>query len=125
MTTGIVWDERYMWYDFGSYAGVFSGSHYIQPGTPLENPESKRRIMGLLETSGLLGHLEMIRPHAASEDELSLVHDPEYIQRVKEMSAGQGGYAGPGLPVPSGGFDIASLAAGGTKAAIDAVLTAR
>lgn len=123
MTTGIVWDERYMWYDFGSYAGVFSGSKYIQPGTLLENPESKRRILGLLAATGLLERLQMIRPHMLSKDELALVHDPAYIQRVIEMSAGQGGYAGPGLPVPSGGFEIAALAAGGTKAAIDAVMS--
>lgn len=54
MATGIVWDERYMWYDFGSYAGVFSnGSGYVQPGTPVETPESKRRILNLLDAGGL------------------------------------------------------------------------
>lgn len=33
MKTGLVWDERYMWYDFGSYAQLFGGARYIQPGT--------------------------------------------------------------------------------------------
>ncbi len=25
MKTGIVWDKRYLWYDFGSYASIFKG----------------------------------------------------------------------------------------------------
>lgn len=124
MATGIVWDERYMWYDFGSFAGAFSGSaSYVQPGTPVENPESKRRILGLLEASGLLKQLTMISPQPISTEELALVHDPDYIRRVQETSAQQGGYAGPGAPLPAGGYEIAALAAGGTKAAIDAVLS--
>ena len=125
MKTGIVWDERYMWYDFGSYATVFNDYRFIQPGTHPETPESKRRIFNLLDASGLLSQLELIKPHYASRDELALVHDPEYINRVAKISSGHGGYAGSGLPLPSGGFDIAALAVGGTKAAIDAVLNGK
>ncbi|HUH38893.1 MAG TPA: class II histone deacetylase [Spongiibacteraceae bacterium] len=122
MKTGIVWDERYMWYDFGSYASIFNESRFIQPGTSAETPESKRRILNLLSAAGLLDKLEMIAPQAASKEELALVHDTDYIDRVAAISAAQGGYAGSGLPMPCGGFDIAALAAGGTRAAIDAVL---
>lgn len=124
MATGIVWDERYMWYDFGSYAGAFSdGPGYIQPGTLVETPESKRRILSLLDAGGLLKHLTMITPQPISAEELALVHDQEYISKVAEMSAAKGGHAGPGVPMPAGGYDIACLAAGGTKAAIDAVMS--
>ena len=122
MKTGIVWDECYMWYDFGSYANIFNSARYIQPGTAAETSESKRRILNLLDAAGLLSQLKMIKPHFASKEELALVHVIDYINRVAELSAGQGGYAGSGLPLPSGGFDIAALAAGGTKTAIDAVL---
>lgn len=85
MKTGIVWDERYMWYDFGSYATVFNDYRFIQPGTHPETPESKRRIFNLLDASGLLSQLELIKPHYASRDELALVHDPEYINRVARL----------------------------------------
>lgn len=53
MKTGLVWDERYMWYDFGSYARLFSNSPYVQPGTVVESPESKRRIMNLLAATSM------------------------------------------------------------------------
>ncbi|GAB1425349.1 class II histone deacetylase [Thauera terpenica] len=122
MKTGLVWDERYMWYDFGSYSDIFNNCRYIQPGTAAETPESKRRILNLLDAAGILGHLKMIKPDFASKDDLALVHDLDYINRVAELSSGQGGYAGSGLPMPSGGFDIAALAVGGAKAAIDSVL---
>ena len=122
MKTGLVWDERYMWYDFGSYASVFNDYRFIQPGTQPETPESKRRILNLLETAGLLEQLKLIKPACVSNEELALVHDLDYINRVAEISADHGGYAGSGLLMPSGGYELAALAAGGTKAAIDAVL---
>lgn len=123
MTTGLVWDERYMWYDFGAYGQVFGHHPYIQPGTVAESPESKRRILNLLTVSGLLKALHPIKPHALSREALLRVHSAAYVDRVIALSADQGGQGGPGLPIPKGGYEIAALAAGGTQAAIDAVLT--
>ncbi len=113
MMTGLVWDERYMWYEFGSCANALSSHEFIQPGTPIESPESKRRIINLLSSLGLLDQLKLITPDAASEQELSLVHDPDYVAEVKRLSDGVGGFAGPGAPLPKGGYAIAALAAGG------------
>lgn len=121
MKSGLVWDERYMWYDFGSYAQVFSAISCLQPGTTAETPESKRRILNLLAVSGLLDHLQLIRPKVASRSDLLRVHHQEYVDRIIALSI-EGGTGGPGLPVPRGGYDIAALAVGGTMAAIDAVV---
>lgn len=123
MKTGLVWDERYMWYDFGSYAQLFGGARCIQPGTVVESPESKRRIMNLLAVSGMLDKFQLLAPQPVTEAQLTLFHSAEYVEKIKHLSATSGGDAGPMAPLPRHGYDIAALAAGGTKAAIDAVLT--
>lgn len=64
MRTGLLWDERYFWYDFGDYRGLMGGHPHIQPGSFAETPESKRRILNLLATSGLLPRVPyVIRAH--------------------------------------------------------------
>jgi hypothetical protein len=53
LQTGLVAHERYFWHDPGSGAG-FSGSNpFVQPDQHPETPESKRRLLALLEVSGL------------------------------------------------------------------------
>ena len=80
------------------------------------------RILGLLHTSGLVEQLQQLKPRAVSEDELCCFHDRDYVQRVKAASAADGGTPSRGAPVPAGGYEIATLAVGGTLTAIDAVL---
>lgn len=125
MKTGLVWDERFMWYDFGSYTRLFNTSPYIQPGTAVESPESKRRIVNLLAVAGLLSKLDIIEPQPASRKDLLRVHSEEYVDRVEKISAENGGDAGAMAPVPKFGYDLARLAVGGTMAGIEAVLTGR
>ena len=50
------------------------------------------------------------------------MHPEEYLERIKELSSGHGGDAGSEAPFGNGSYEIAQLAAGGTIAAIDAVL---
>ena len=123
LQTGLVWDERYMWYDFGSYTGLFDHHPHLQPGTSVESPEAKRRIINLLATSGLLAQLRTLAPQAVGEGDLQRVHTADYVATVKRLSSGGGGNAGPTAPLPANGYDIAALAVGGTSRAIDAVLT--
>jgi len=122
MKTGLIWSERFLWYDFGSYARLFNNTPYVEPGTAVETPESKRRIMNLLAVTSMTEHLQIIPPELATKQELALFHTPEYIDKVESLSSGNGGDAGLMAPVPRYGYDIARLAVGGTKTAIDAVL---
>jgi len=122
VATGLVWHEKYAWYEFGSYAHLLGDNEFIQPGTVTESSESKRRIVNLLDAVELLEHLEVIRPQAVSDEELLAVHSEAYIQRVRQLSEQGGGMAGPGVTLPKHGFGIAALSAGGAKAAVDAVL---
>ena len=122
MATGFVFHELYMWHNTQNWASVFPPGLTIQPGEHAENPETKRRFRNLLEVSGLLGRLVSIKPRPASEVEIARFHTSDYIDRIKRMSAEHGGDAGQLTPFGQGGYEIAALAAGGTIAAVEAVL---
>lgn len=122
MATGFVFHELYMWHNTQNWASVFPPGLTIQPGEHAENPETKRRLRNLLEVSGLLDRLVSIKPRPASDSEIVRFHTRDYIERIRRMSAEQGGDAGQLTPFGQGGYEIAALAAGGTIAAVDAVL---
>ena len=125
MTTGLVWHEKFAWYDFGSSAHALSDNEFIQPGTVVESPESKRRIVNLLDALGLLEQLRRVKPEIATRDDLLRVHSEAYIDRVEQLSRDSGGFPGPGVTLPKHGYEIAALSAGGAKSAIEAVLDRR
>ena len=101
--TGLVWDERFMWFDFGSYADVFGHTPWLQPGTLAETPESKRRIVNLLAAAGLLEQLHSIVPLELGRQDLERVHTAEYIEQILELSR-RGGSAGRGVSMATGGL---------------------
>jgi acetoin utilization deacetylase AcuC-like enzyme len=123
--TGLVWHERYMWHDTGSGTSELPSGGWLEPHVHAESPDTKRRLKNLLDASGLTEQLVALAPRPATVDELCRVHGPEYVGRIRELSAGRGGDAGSEAPFGSGSFEIASLAAGGTIAAVDAVLDGR
>jgi acetoin utilization deacetylase AcuC-like enzyme len=88
----------------------------------LENAEGKRRIRNLIEVSGLLDHLLMLQPRAATEDEILRLHTRDYVDRIKAESSKLGGDAGDLTPFGPGSYEIALLAVGGCITAVDAVL---
>lgn len=45
-------------------------------------------------------------------------HTPEYVERVRALSVGNGGEVGDETNIAPGGYDIAALAAGGVMAAV-------
>jgi acetoin utilization deacetylase AcuC-like enzyme len=124
MTTGYVWKERYAWHDTGTWAGAAPSGGPAQPYMHFESPDSKARLAGLVEVSGLGEHLTRLDVEPAAEDTLLLVHPREYVDHIKQLSASpQGGDAGDGLsPFGTGSYEIALLAVGGVIAAMDAVV---
>ena len=120
--TGLVAHERYFWHDPGSGAG-FSGSNpFVQPDQHPETPDSKRRLLALLEVSGLADQLVRVKPRPAEYAELRYFHTERYIDSVRTLSAASGGPIGDSASIGSGSYEIALLAAGGCIAAADAVL---
>ena len=114
-----------MWHDTRSAAGFIPAGGMVEPDRHAENPDTKRRFRNLLAVSGLLEKLVEIAPRMASEDEVLRVHGREYLERVKKLSAENGGDAGVLTPFGPGSYEIALLSAGGAIAAVDAVLDAR
>ena len=122
MSTGWLSHELYMWHDTGASAGVLPPGLGVQPGVPYENAESKRRFRNLVEVSGLIEHLTILKPRSATEDEIARVHTREHIEKIKAMSASGGGDASYMSPFGRGSFEIALLSAGGAIRALDAVM---
>ena len=113
MITGLVWHERHMWHDTGTYANFLpaGGMSPIQPHIHIENAEAKRRFKNLLDVLGVTDQLAMIRSRMATEAELARVHTQEYIERVRELSGARGGDAG-GLTRPPGHHALPDMGMG-------------
>jgi acetoin utilization deacetylase AcuC-like enzyme len=120
--TGFVCHELYMWHNTGNYAGIMPYGNPVQPYEHAENPETKRRFRNLVEVSGLLKQLTVIEPRLATEAEILRFHTREHLERVRSLSAGIGGDAGPFTPMGHGSYDIAMLSAGGVLAALEAIM---
>jgi acetoin utilization deacetylase AcuC-like enzyme len=123
--TGLVAHERYFWHDAGSGAGFSDGNRYAQPDHHPESPDSKRRLLSLLDVSGLLARLERIAPRVATRAEVEAFHTPRYVDEVARLSAGSGGVIGDSATIGHGSYEIALLSAGGCIAALDAVVAGR
>jgi acetoin utilization deacetylase AcuC-like enzyme len=121
--TGFVSHEYYFWHHTGASAGPLPYGLAIQPDAHPESPATKRRLLGLLEVTGLLGQLQRVEPRLATEAELLWFHTPDYLARVEAMSNGVGGDAGELTPIGTGSYHIAKLSAGGVLAAADAILS--
>jgi acetoin utilization deacetylase AcuC-like enzyme len=120
--TGLVWHERMMWNDTGKHAGILVADYPVQPGRPHENVETKRRLKNLLDASGFTEQLMLLRPRAATRDELARVHTAAYLDKLDWLNDQLAGNVGVDADVTKGGVDIAKLAAGGCLAAVDAIM---
>ncbi len=125
MATGWVWHERYMWHDSRSFADWAPAEALFEPEPSVESPQTKRRLMNLVHASGMAPQLTWLEPRPASVEQIQALHTPEYVARVRELSARDGGSAGEVTPFGPGSYEIALLAAGGCITAVDAVLDGR
>jgi acetoin utilization deacetylase AcuC-like enzyme len=126
MTTGYLWDEVFGWHDTGT--GTLFPADPDAGHQPIANhvahPDTKRRMHELICVSGLVNHLTRIAPRTATEGELTRVHTPEHVERIKrESQQPKGGDAGDGIsPFGKGGYRIAALGAGSAIAMTEAVV---
>jgi acetoin utilization deacetylase AcuC-like enzyme len=122
MSTGFLWDERYAWHDTGTGSGFMSAGGLVEPEMHGESPATKRRFRNLLDVTGLLERCVQLRPRPATDAELLRLHTPDYVRRIKELSAAGGGDGGELAPFGANGFEVAALAAGGAITATEAVI---
>jgi acetoin utilization deacetylase AcuC-like enzyme len=125
MATGWVWHERYAWHDARGLIDTLEHDSLFEPEPTLESGTVKRRLRNLVDASGLLAQLTEVPAAALSAEDLAALHDRSYIERVRAQSADRGGDAGNATPFGRWTYEIAALAAGGCRAAVDAVLHGR
>ena len=116
--TGYVFEELYLWHDPGSV----SYDKWTMPGEHWENKDTKQRLHSLISVSGLVHDLVRLRARHASEAELLRFHTAAYVAKVRALSASEtGGNTGEVARLGPGGFEIATLSAGGVLAGVEAV----
>ncbi|WP_249977438.1 class II histone deacetylase [Vreelandella olivaria] len=121
MKTGFYWHERCFWHDQGAI-GVFSTpGEFLQPQAASESPESKRRLKNILEVSGLIDELHLVKPGPASLEDLLRFHTPRYLEALQEGDRGRGGDGGDCAPFMPGSWAAATYSAGLAMAAVEAV----
>ena len=123
-TAGLVFDDRYLQHNPGLYPVWSTGEPYpfVDPVLHLSNHRLVMRTKHLIDLSGLGEELQRIPAYAATEEDLTRYHAPEYVARVRAISAAGGGETGEGASAGPGSYEIALLAAGGAMAAVDAVV---
>ena len=114
--TGFVWDDSYVAHRTDEGLGP-----WVAPGPAFETPEGKKRIRDLVVASGL--EVVTVPPAPLAREDCLRFHTADYLDRLVELSAGEGGNAGEETWFGPGSYEIALLSAGGTYAAVRAVVT--
>ena len=118
---GFFWHERCFWHDPGAI-GVFSApGEFLQPQSASESPESKRRLKNLLEVSGLIDALSVVKPPPASRRDLERFHTARYLEALEAGDRARGGDGGDCAPYTPGSLAAARQSAGLAIAAVEAV----
>lgn len=89
--------------------------------TPEGHPESKERlkaIVNYLKGDPLWNRLIHLKPRKASEKELALVHEPYYIEKIKNAKPG---YLDPDTYLSEHSYEVALYAVGAVLEAVDRV----
>ncbi len=121
--TALVAHERYFWHDPGpSAGGRRPDGAVLQIGDPADDPDTKRRLLGLLEATGYANNLIRLSPRTATMEELTRFHTRAYVDQVAELSKVGFGEVGRSAYVGAGTHEIAMLAVGGAIVATEAVL---
>lgn len=98
---------------------------FLEHNTGSDHPENSQRLsvtIEYLKTTEVWNKIRVVKPRKATFDEISAVHDPEYIDCVKELSEKGGGYLDPDTAVSPLSYDAALYAAGAAITAADMVM---
>lgn len=121
--SAVVWSPELTAYDFGPY-------HPMSP-VRLELTHTLAQAAGLLDRPSV----QVLAPPVATREQLTAVHDPAYVAAVERASEPLGldahdeliafGVGGDDVPAFRGMHEASARIAGGSIAAIDAILTGR
>jgi acetoin utilization deacetylase AcuC-like enzyme len=120
-TTGFYWHERCFWHDPGAIGVFSSAGAFLQPQPASEGPESKRRLKNLLEVSGLIDELVVVKPPPATRGDLEYFHTGRYLDELEKGDLQGGGDGGDCAPYTAGSLAAAKQSAGLAIAAVEDV----
>lgn len=98
---------------------------YLGHIPPVEHPEKPSRIVTAYESLSVRGIRDKVtveKPTIADEKLLTLVHAPEYIESIRELSKSGGGFLDADTYVSHDTFEVALYAVGGVIRGVDLVL---
>ncbi|MFQ5956452.1 MAG: histone deacetylase family protein, partial [Candidatus Brocadiales bacterium] len=98
---------------------------FLKHDTGPYHPENYKRLectIDYLRSTGLWDKLTLVRPRAATIEEIALVHDRNYINRAKEVAEGGGGQLDPDTTLSRDSYLAALYAAGALLTATDSVM---
>jgi acetoin utilization deacetylase AcuC-like enzyme len=108
---------------------VLSDPVMLRHEPPADHPESPKRldaVMGIVHRLEREGQLSLVTPRAATDDDLLLVHTPEYVKKVRaEIAAGRRTLSTGDTDLSPGSLAAALAAAGTIVSAVDAVMSGR
>ena len=107
MKTAFIYDETYLKHDYP------------------DHPERKERLISIinhLENRGIMKDLLQINPRRATAEEVSLNHDPAYVQEIHDFCKSGGGFLDPDTYANEFSYDSALLAVGAVLEGIDKII---
>lgn len=107
MKVGFVYDPIYLKHDTGQHP---------------ENANRLRAIIRFVERTGPWQQLVPVTPDMATVDDISLVHDKQYISYIREFSEKGGGQLTPDTVMSAASYEAALYAVGGVIKATDVVM---
>ncbi len=107
MKVGIIYDPIYLKHDTGGH---------------VENAGRLEAIISHLEKTGLRQQLTPVKPRSASVEEISLVHEKQYISDIQDAAQRGGGWLDADTVMSADSYEAAIYAAGGVIKATEAVM---
>jgi len=107
MKAGLIYDPVYLEHDTGDH---------------VENSRRLVDAMSYLEETGTKEQLISLPARSATQEELEMIHSPEYISDVRTRAENGGGWLDPDTVMSAKSYEAAIYAAGGLMVATEAVI---
>lgn len=121
--TTLTWSERFGAHDMGDWAIYAPPVGLVEPDVHVDNPKRILRLRRLVAKVGLDHHMDVIAPRPATVEDLEVVHSPEHVQRMREVSeAGRGDAGGGFTPMNGDSYELALLSAGSVLTCVERVM---
>ncbi|MBI2934964.1 MAG: histone deacetylase [Chloroflexi bacterium] len=110
MATGLVYDPIYLEHQTGSHP---------------ENASRLTAVMDHLKATGMLQKITVMKPRAASVEEIALAHDRHYIESIELKARTGGGWLDADTYLSPASYRVALYAAGGVLTGVEEVMEGR